>query len=456
MTAKADAFQKIRELVQKFLHNRERYEAPDFNEASTRQEFINPLFEALGWDIGNKKGHSPNYQEVVLEANVKTAEGKKRSDYIFRIGEKPVFIVEGKKLSVSLGKGHEAGKVSYQIRNYAWNASLAVSLVTNFKEIVVYDCRNKPKENDKNTAIQHIKIENFFQEQGLLGDEFHVDFDFLWETFGRDNVWKGNLEKYIQNDTGKFGILSVDDDFLNMLETWRRKLAADIFRNNKNMTEQELNVSVQQIIDRIVFLRLAEDRNIEHGRSLAEAAATYEKFACCRNLFDRFSQADEKYNSGLFRSGNGTVSHNLLIGNHVLKEIIQNLYHYYDFSLIPIEILGSAYERFLGSEIKIVSGTVRTELKPEVRKQGGVFYTPQYIVDYIVKNTVGKLLEGKNAKEAAKITVLDPACGSGSFLVGAYSFLLRWYQNYYLAAKVSRGRKNDPLTPDGLLTIEER
>jgi hypothetical protein len=71
------------------------------------------------------------------------------------------------------------------------------------------------------------------------------------------------------------------------------------------------------------------------------------------------------------------------------------------------------------------------EDKPEVKKAGGVYYTPTYIVDYIVKNTVGKLLEGNTPTKVAKIRVLDPACGSGSFLLGAYQYLLDWHQEWY-------------------------
>jgi hypothetical protein len=67
-----------------------------------------------------------------------------------------------------------------------------------------------------------------------------------------------------------------------------------------------------------------------------------------------------------------------------------------------------------------------------VQKAGGVYYTPTYIVDYIVKSTVGKLLEGKSPKQVTKIRILDPACGSGSFLIGAYQYLLNWYRDRYM------------------------
>ncbi|MDR3182772.1 MAG: N-6 DNA methylase [Planctomycetaceae bacterium] len=454
MTDKEDCFKQVQALAGKFLRNREHYESPDFNEQSTRLEFINPLFEALGWDIGNNKQNSPDYQEVVLE---KADSNKKRPDYTFRVGEKPMFYVEAKKPGVHISKGKEGSQASYQLRRYAWNSKLALSIVTNFKEIIVYDCTKKPEEQEKVSPLCYLKTENFSASSSLLGDDFHKEFDFLWDTFARDNVWGGNLDRYTQTGIDSKGIVTVDDDFLHRLEGWRRKLADDIYRNNKHLTEKELNFAVQQTLDRIVFLRIAEDREIEPDNSVAKAVDTYENRGSYRQLFCLFERADEKYNSGLFNFEADTISQSLSISNNIIKEIVNALYRYYDFSVIPIEILGSAYERFLGKTVIITPDKTAAVIeKPEVRKAGGVFYTPQYIVEYIVKNTLGTQLEGKTAKEAAQIKIVDPACGSGSFLVGAYQFLLRWYQKHYADRGASKGRSNDPITPDGLLTIEER
>jgi len=67
-----------------------------------------------------------------------------------------------------------------------------------------------------------------------------------------------------------------------------------------------------------------------------------------------------------------------------------------------------------------------------------VYYTPSYIVDYIVQNTLGKLLEGKSPDDAKTIRVLDPACGSGSFLLGAYQYLLDWHLRFYLGSDLEQ------------------
>ena len=129
-----------------------------------------------------------------------------------------------------------------------------------------------------------------------------------------------------------------------------------------------------------------------------------------------------------------------------------------NFLYLPVEILGSVYEQFLGKIIRITPAHhAKIEEKPEVKKAGGVYYTPQYIVDYIIKNTVGKLIEGKTPAEISPLKVVDPACGSGSFLIGAFQYLLDYHKNYYSnSGKPSKGNKNNPMTPDGQLSTAEK
>ena len=156
------------------------------------------------------------------------------------------------------------------------------------------------------------------------------------------------------------------------------------------------------------------------------------------HLVDKFDDADKKYNSGLFKKEKWIDE--LQVDDKILKDIIISMYPEgdcpYEWSILPIEILGNIYERFLGSEIILrnVAGgktTAIIEEKPEVKKAGGVYYTPKYIVDYIIKETVGKKLENATIKDADKLKILDMACGSGSFLIGAYKYLLDWYFNQY-------------------------
>jgi len=454
------AQQKIAELVEKYVSQAETFEQADYNEARTRMDFINPLFKLLGWDMDNEKGLMQYLREVILEDRVSVDGRVKHPDYSFRLGNTTLFYVEAKKPSVNILEDKES---AYQLRHYGWNTGLTMSLLTNFREFAVYDCRVKPDRKDKASVarLTYFTYQDLTEKQGVFGD-LRDGFDFLWDTFTQENVSKGSFEKFIKDDGDRFkrGVVTVDQDFLLFLEDWRKKFAASIFRANKNLTEGELNFAVQHVLDRVVFLRFAESRGIEPHAQLEKAVKTQESGTCYKNLYELFELADDKYNSGLFDMQKDSISRNLIVDNKLLQQFVAGFYYPnpYDFHAMPVEILGSAYERFLGKTIRIISGRYATvEEKSEVRKSGGVYYTPQYVVDYIVEHTVGTMLEGKTPKEASKIKIVDPACGSGSFLLGAYQYLLDWHRNYYAEhSPPSKGSKTDPLMPDGHLSIDEK
>jgi hypothetical protein len=193
-----------------------------------------------------------------------------------------------------------------------------------------------------------------------------------------------------------------------------------------------LNYAVQKLLDRIIFLRICEDRGIEPYGQLQTQAESGDVYM---HLLNHFRLAESKYDSGIFDFDSDGITPTLKIDDRVLKTIIQSLYYPkspYEFSVLGVEILGNVYEQFLGKVIRLTARhQAKVETKPEVKKAGGVYYTPQYIVEYIVENTVGKLIAGKTPEEIAHIKILDPACGSGSFLIGAYSYLLRYHLDWY-------------------------
>ena len=210
---------------------------------------------------------------------------------------------------------------------------------------------------------------------------------------------------------------------------------------------------MQRTIDRIIFLRICEDRGIETYGQLMALRNGQDVY---RRLCEVFRNADDRYNSGLFHfrkekdrgESPDELTLNLRIDDRVLKDIFKDLYYPdspYEFSVLPADILGHIYEQFLGKVIRLTPAhRAVVEEKPEVRKAGGVYYTPTYIVDYIVEQTVGKLLEGRTPSRVAKLRVLDPACGSGSFLLGAYQRLLDWHLDWYSKhepEKRAKGRK---------------
>ncbi len=424
---------KVHELVERFDRNLEPYKQGKYNETQVRLEFINPLFEELGWDIANRQGYAEAYKEVVHEDAIKVGGATKAPDYSFRIGGTRKFFLEAKKPSVDIKYDiHPA----YQLRRYAWSAKLPLSILTDFEEFAVYDCRVKPVQTDKASHSRILYLT-------------YTDYTKRWEEiagiFSREAILKGSFDKYVESKKTKRGTAEVDAAFLQEIERWRDLLARNIALRNPNLSQRELNFAVQRTIDRIIFLRICEDRGIEYyGKLMALQNGT----RIYQRLFQLFRQADDRYNSGLFHFrpekerpdySLDKLTPDLSIDDKVLKDILKNLYYPdspYEFSVLPADILGQVYEQFLGKVIRLTPAHhAVVEDKPEVRKAGGVYYTPTYIVDYIVKQTVGKLVEGKKPGPkgaVSKLKILDPACGSGSFLLGAYQFLLDWHRDEYI------------------------
>jgi type I restriction-modification system DNA methylase subunit len=227
-------------------------------------------------------------------------------------------------------------------------------------------------------------------------------------------------------------------------------LAENIAKRNLNLSEAELNFAIQMIIDRIIFLRICEDRGIENYEELKNITKQENIYS---NLVNIFEKADDKYNSGLFHFKNekdriespDQITPTLNIDDKVLKNIIKSLYYPdcpYELSVISSDVLGNVYERFLGKVITLSkTHKANIDLKPEVKKAGGVYYTPNYVVEYIVKNTIGESIADKTPSQVKKIKILDPACGSGSFLIEAYQFLLDWHLNYYTTNETDKWLK---------------
>lgn len=422
--------QSILERIATFGRNLDSYVNPDYKEARVRQEFIDPLFEALGWDVSNRQGYAEAYKDVVHEDTLRlSGAGAVAPDYSFRIGGTRKFFVEAKKPFVHLKDDPEP---ALQLRRYSWSDKLALGIVTDFQEFAIYDTRIKPKEGDK-ASIARIFYCTY--------EQYPEKWDEIAGIFSRESLLRGSFDKYAATNKGKRGTTEFDATFLEDMERWRELLARNLALRNAGLTQRELNFAVQRILDRIIFLRIAEDRGIEPYGQLQALTAGPRIYPRLGEIFER---ADFRYNSGLFHFATekgrdeapDKLTLQLELDDAPLKEIVNSLYwpkSPYAFAVIPADILGHVYEQFLGKVIHLTPDhRAKVEEKPEVRKAGGVYYTPTYIVDYIVRQTIGPLVEGKTPKQVEKITVLDPACGSGSFLLGAYNFLLDWHLRYYL------------------------
>jgi hypothetical protein len=466
-------------LVARFAEQLDAYKAGHYNETQLRREFLDPFFTALGWDVDNAQGYAEAYKDVIHEESIRIGGATKAPDYGFRIGGTRKFFVEAKKPSVDI---QDEPGAAYQLRRYAWSAKLPLSILSNFDEFAVYDGRVKPHQNDPaaTARIFHCTFREVAEK-----------WDWIASIFSRDAVLKGSFDRFAESSKGKRGTSEVDASFLAEIENWRAELARNLALRNPKLTQRELNFAVQRIIDRLIFLRICEDRGIEdYGRlqALVNGDRLYPRLA------QLFEAADARYNSGLFHFQPEKDRHEppdeltlaLELDDQLLRDILRGLYYPdspYEFSVLSADILGQVYEQFLGKVIRLTEGhRAVVDDKPEVKKAGGVYYTPTYIVDYIVRQTVGKLLEEITGKaeipgaspfgipasagspsassssresspaqpakagtpnpspraaaailgRVAKLRILDPACGSGSFLIGAYQYLLDWHLQFYV------------------------
>lgn len=448
--------QEVIDLVERFERNLDQYRSPNYNETQLRREFLDPLFEALGWDVNNRKGYAEAYKDVVHEDSIRIDEQAKAPDYSFRIGGQRMFFLEAKKPFVNI-KTDVAP--SYQIRRYGWSAKLPISILSDFEELALYDTRIKPVQTDKASTARVA----FWSYRDYL-----TKWGEIYGIFSREAVLKGSFDRYVSDSKRKKGTAEVDEAFLKEIESWRESLARNIALRNPGITTKDLNFAVQRTIDRIIFLRICEARGIEDEGILRDVASRAGVYASLVQVFER---ADDRYNSGIFhfkteksRSNESldTLTPTLRIDDKVLKDILRGLYYPqcpYEFSVLPADILGQVYEQFLGKVIRLTAGhQAKVEEKPEVRKAGGVYYTPSYVVDYIVDQTVGELLKKRTPKTAAKLRVVDPACGSGSFLIVAYQHLLDWHLEQYVADGPDKHKKKLYQGRHGewRLTTEER
>lgn len=407
---------RLIELVRTYAEHFAQYSQTDYNETEVRNDFVNPFFEILGWDVLNKKKLPQHLREVKHEAAVYVEEEgenrKKKPDYAFHLGTEVCFFLETKKPSVNIMQNKEA---AFQTRRYGWNGNLKASVLSNFTDTIIYDTSIRPNENDEaSTAMiahyhyteyvdKFAEISRFISYASVVSGEFFEIFDKVTDTFRKEP-----FDKY----------------FLDQIKEWRYALGQDIY-NNSDLDEESLNVFVQRIINRIVFLRICEDRNLEQYETLKKTK-TYTEL---RTLFDA---ADRKYNSGLFEL---IDEENIQITDGLLIYIFKELYYpnsCYEFSIVDPYIIGQIYELFLEEKIAISDTGLVVEKKTEIIDSQGVVNTPKNITDLVVGQTLAPLYKYELFPKWSTYCVADICCGSGNFLLSAYEYILNRYTMYYL------------------------
>ncbi len=402
MVNKEDAKQKIKGLLEKYDKVVEEKKFSKYTEADTKAEFIEPLFEALGWDVRNR-------DEVTREETI----SKGRVDYGFRINGIPKFFLEAKALKADL----DDPEFAEQAINYAWHKGCTWAVLTDFDQgVKIFNAEWKTTDPSQSRPIT------------ISRQEFLDRFEELW-LLSKEGFEQGLLDKEAVKWGKKTKKTPVSEQLLNDLTTWRAKLSKDILERNKDkrLTEEELDEAVQRIIDRLIFIRNCEDRELEPPKLLSAMREwkSKRKGTLAERIIDVFNHFDVEYNGKLFRRH---LCDDLDVSNQVLEEIINGLDHTkdktikYDFSALDADVLGNVYEQYLGYILKKTAKRAVLKEKYARRKEQGIYYTPTYIVDYIVRNTLGELLKDKKV-DVEKIRVLDPACGSGSFLIKALDIL---------------------------------
>jgi len=402
------AKEEIGRLVEKYNKVLRENRVGKYNEEMTKKDFILPLFRALGWDVEDSN-------EVTAEEKI----SKKRVDYGFRIGGIPKFFLEAKSLKIDL----DNPKFFEQAVSYAWHKGCTWAVLTDFEAVKILNAE--------------WKAANYLQSRFITirSDEFLKRFDELW-FLSKDSFEQDLLDKEAEKWGKKTKKTSIDKQLLADFTRFREMLSKNVTKLNqsKNLTEDELDESIQRILDRLIFIRNCEDRELE-AKTLVSILREWKSTRTrqlIKSLRKVFAYYDRRYDSEIFAKH---LCDDLEIDNEVLDKIVTGLYYTkdrffvisYDFSAIDADVLGNIYEQYLSHILKKTEKRAKLTESKIHRKKQGIYYTPTYIVDYIVRNTLGELLKDTKI-DVGEIRVLDPACGSGSFLIKAFDVLNEHYK----------------------------
>ena len=409
--------EQVAELVQTYSNNYPQFQRATYNETQVRVDFVNRFFKLLGWDVDNERGLPQHLREVTHEATVVVEEDgihrSKKPDYSFKVGTEVLYFLETKKPAVNLTID---AAPAFQLRRYGWSGNLKVSVLTNFTDLYIYDCSVRPREGD-DIGVAMIAHYHF--------DEYVERFEEIYNMLSKEAVLTGQFERHFGNIQGALRREPFDQYFLDQIRAWRMMLGEDILRNNPNVDVETLNIFVQRVLNRTIFLRICEDRCFENYESL-KAITTYQ------DLRTMFAAADQKYDSGLFEL---LEEDRLTVSDAVIIEIFQSLYYpnnSYEFGVIDPYIIGQIYELFLDEALVIrEDGHIETQEKPEVVDSQGAVNTPKNITDIIIEETFRPLYENKTPEEVAQYRIADICCGSGNFLLSAFEYIVNYHIEYY-------------------------
>jgi len=400
-----EAKRETARLVEKYEQIKKSGTLKKYNEAETCKEFILPLFKALGWDTESKA-------EVSAEEHTSKTD---RSDYGFYLKGWPKFYLEAKKLSADI---HDE-KFAKQATTYSWNKGIDWAVLTDFESLIVFSAQD---------ISEHLSHRLFFE---IKYSDYLERFDQLW-WLSKESFEQNVLDKEAEKVGKKLQKVSVTDTLYKDLNDCRWLLLKSFHNWNREIPNDLLEEGVQKLLDRLIFIRVAEDRGLEQPTLIPMLRATGGSSSAefFKQLVDKFRELDDIYNSNLFAKH---TFENWQEYDGATEKVIEILhgktgFYEYDFQAIPADILGSVYENYLGYKLSQSDKGMEVSKDSRKRKEQGIYYTPTYIVDYIVQNALKPVLDKcESAQDLKAIKVLDPACGSGSFLIQAMEMI---YQKY--------------------------
>lgn len=403
------AKEKIKALVEKYELVRNSGKLKSYTEEETKKDLILPLLEALGWNVFDKN-------EVSAEEQI----SGDRVDYGVYLNGRVKFYLEAKKLSADL---HREDFANQSIK-YSWNKGATWAVLTDFESLKVFNAQ----EIDKSLAdklLFEIPFTQYFER-----------FDEQLSLLSKEAFEKGLIDKYAEDHGKKLQKISVSALLYKDLQKARDILTKSLAAWNEKVPKDLLDEGVQKLLDRLIFLRVAEDRGVEPPTlipMIRQWQARRKQESIYKSMIKKFREFDKIYNSNLFSPhpfedweeyDNATEKVvNILYG--------KKGYYEYDFKAMPADVLGTVYENYLGYRLLQSKKGMTVDKDAKKRKEQGIYYTPTFVVDYIVKNALGPVLaECKSIADLKKIKVLDPACGSGSFLVKALEAINDKYKDF--------------------------
>lgn len=449
MPNKEKIVEDIENLIVKYKSKDEKTRK-DLSEANVRKDFIDPLFEVLNWDVRNS-------DEYDAESYVR---GVGFADVAIKVEGKPKMFIEAKKFGGVPSRQDRSvqttlkGQKIYadwteeerQVLNYA-GATVGVkwAILTNFEKLRLFNAKTGE------TVLNIEKLDQYLEK---------ID-DILLLT--KENVLNGNINKLEERVERP----DVDMHFLNLIKKWQLILANEIYNSNHSLSLEELNLYVQRILDRLVIVRFAEDNwilnNPDQLKTIRDSALKSDYVSLTDMLINFFNGFDDEHDSKIFEKNEKINEMIRDVDDKVFNDLISELYDQ-SFRKFTSDILGNTYENYLSSKLELKDGKIILHYMNQSKKDQGIYYTPPYIVDYIVQNTLGNKLESlweevlklfnkreyKNAvlkfKEIYDIKVLDPSCGSGSFLIKAHDTFIKCYKKYETEIKKAKKELKDQVT----------